>query len=69
MFKSDKESRIKLQTNIDTELHHRFKAACYLQGKGMNTVLTEIITEWMESIESEFLSDKSKVRRVRYREK
>ena len=69
MFKSDKENRIKLQTNIDTELHHRFKAACYLQGKGMNTVLTELIIEWMESIESEFLPDNSTTRRVRYREK
>jgi hypothetical protein len=49
-----KNSRIKLQTNIDQTLHHRFKTACFLQGKGMNEVLTELITYWLETDEREF---------------
>lgn len=54
MFRTDKESRMKLQTNIDVQLHHRFKTACFLQGKGMNEVLTELITWWLETDEGEF---------------
>lgn len=48
------ENRIKLQTNIDSELHHRFKTACFLQGKGMNEVLTELMTWWLDSDEGDF---------------
>lgn len=54
MFRTDKENRMKLQTNIDVQLHHRFKTACFLQGKGMNEVLTELITCWLETDEGEF---------------
>ncbi|MFP2240614.1 plasmid partition protein ParG [Pseudescherichia vulneris] len=48
-----KANRIKLQTNIDINLHHRFKTACFLQGKGMNEVLTELITLWLETNEGQ----------------
>lgn len=51
MFRIDKDSRVKLQTNIDVELHHLFKKACFLQGKGMNEVLTELISGWLRSLE------------------
>lgn len=54
MLRTEKENRIKLQTNIDLRLHHRFKTACFLQGKGMNEVLTELITWWLETDEGEF---------------
>lgn len=54
MLRTEKENRIKLQTNIDLHLHHRFKTACFLQGKGMNEVLTELITWWLETDEGEF---------------
>lgn len=47
-----KDNRIKLQTNIDMILHHRFKAACFLKGKGMNEVLTELITNWLKDDEN-----------------
>ena len=47
------ENRIKLQTNIDSDLHHRFKTACFLQGKGMNEVLTELMTRWLDSDEGD----------------
>ena len=53
VFKTDKKNRIKLQTNIDSDLHHRFKAACFLSGKGMNEVLTELMTWWLESDEGD----------------
>ncbi|HEC2037756.1 TPA: hypothetical protein R1888_004841 [Klebsiella oxytoca] len=49
MLKIDKESRIKLQTNIDLMLHHRFKAACVLRGKNMNEVLTDLISSWLKA--------------------
>lgn len=54
MFRTNRESRIKLQTNIDMHLHHRFKTACFLQGKGMNEVLTELIAGWLQSDEKDF---------------
>lgn len=47
MLKTNKDSRVKLQTNIDLKLHHRFKTVCFLQGKGMNEVLTELIEAWL----------------------
>lgn len=37
----------KLQTNIDAELHRRFKTTCFLQGREMNDVLTELIEDWL----------------------
>ncbi|WP_154754571.1 plasmid partition protein ParG [Erwinia sorbitola] len=37
----------KLQTNIDEELHRRFKTACFLQGREMKDVLTELIEGWL----------------------
>lgn len=46
-----KETSIRLQTNIDANLHHRFKVSCFLHGKGMNEVLTELITSWLETEE------------------
>lgn len=49
-----KDNRIKLQTNIDINLHHRFKTTCFLHGKGMNEVLTELITLWLETNEGQF---------------
>lgn len=60
MQSTDKENRMKLQTNIDTGLHHRFKMACFLQGKGMNEVLTELITWWLEMEEGEFPPEQDK---------
>ena len=53
---------IKLQTNISQKLHHRFKTACFLQGKEMNEVLTELITRWLESDEGDFPPEKTRQR-------
>lgn len=62
-MKEDKKGQTKLQTNIDAKLHHYFKAACFLQGKGMNEVLTELITRWLEADGGEFfLSGRGKNR-------
>ena len=58
---TNKANRVKLQTNIDLKLHHRFKTACFLQGKGMNEVLTELITYWLETDEGEFPPAKKKM--------
>ncbi|WP_270655255.1 plasmid partition protein ParG [Enterobacter bugandensis] len=54
MPKTSKDNRIKLQTNIDSNLHHRFKVACFLQGKNMNDVLTELIAYWLETDEGQY---------------
>lgn len=37
----------KLQTNIDEELHRRFKTSCFLQDREMKDVLTELIEAWL----------------------
>lgn len=37
----------KLQTNIDEDLHRRFKTACFLQGREMKDVLTGLIEHWL----------------------
>ncbi|BCQ37355.1 MULTISPECIES: plasmid partition protein ParG [Erwiniaceae] len=42
----------KLQTNIDEELHRRFKTACFLQGREMKDVLTELIEGWLPENEA-----------------
>lgn len=67
MLKIEKDSCIKLQTNIDITLHRRFKTACFLQGRNMNEVLTELITYWLETDEGEFPPEdlKNKTRGVR----
>lgn len=59
MYVIRKSSRIKLQTNIDINLHHRFKTACFLQGKGMNEVLTQLITCWLQTSEAEYPAKRS----------
>lgn len=62
-MKEGKKGQTKLQTNIDARLHHYLKAACFLHGKDMNEVLTELITRWLETDGGEsFLSDRSKNR-------
>ncbi|MFJ5855742.1 plasmid partition protein ParG [Enterobacter cancerogenus] len=38
---------VKLQTTIDRQLHRRFKTCCFLNGLHMNTVLTSLITDWL----------------------
>lgn len=42
----------KLQTNIDEDLHRRFKMACFMQGREMKDVLTELIEHWLPENES-----------------
>lgn len=42
----------KLQTNIDEDLHRRFKTACFMQGREMKDVLTELIERWLPENES-----------------
>lgn len=42
----------KLQTNIDEDLHRRFKTACFMQGREMKDVLTELIQAWLSENES-----------------
>ncbi|WP_426768681.1 plasmid partition protein ParG [Erwinia aphidicola] len=42
----------KLQTNIDEDLHRRFKTACFMQGREMKDVLTELIEHWLPENES-----------------
>jgi hypothetical protein len=37
----------KLQTNIDEDLHKRFKTSCFLQDREMKDVLTELIEAWL----------------------
>lgn len=37
----------KLQTNIDEDLHKRFKTSCFLQDREMKDVLTELIEGWL----------------------
>lgn len=37
----------KLQANINADLHHRFKSCCFLQGKDMKEVLSELIEAWL----------------------
>jgi len=40
---------VKLQTNINRQLHRKFKTICFLNGLQMNTVLTLLITDWLDN--------------------
>jgi len=42
----------KLQTNIDEDLHRRFKTACFMQDREMKDVLTELIEGWLPENEA-----------------
>ncbi|ENY5536626.1 plasmid partition protein ParG [Salmonella enterica] len=57
-----KDNRVKLQTTIDQTLHRRFKASCFLQGKGMNEVLTDLIAYWLETDKGGFPPERRKKR-------
>ncbi|PLR37577.1 chromosome partitioning protein ParB [Chimaeribacter coloradensis] len=37
----------KLQTNIDEDLHRRFKTTCFMKDREMRDVLTELIQGWL----------------------
>ena len=60
MGRERKGEQIKLQTNIERELHRRFKTACFLQDRQMNEVLTELITWWLESDEGDRPPDRKR---------
>lgn len=40
---------VKLQTNINRQLHRKFKTICFLNGLQMNTVLTLLIIDWLKN--------------------
>ncbi|ORM51248.1 hypothetical protein HA41_16000 [Pantoea conspicua] len=41
----------RLQLDIDSELHMRFKAVCSLRGEKMKPLIVEFIREWLDNNE------------------
>ena len=52
-FKLKKEMRMSekkhiILTNIDTDLWRKFKGVCYTNGKSMNHVVSQLITQYIQ---------------------
>ena len=49
--KSVKTEQKRLNVNVDTPLHNRFKIAVVSQGKDMSKVVTELLEQWLKDNE------------------
>lgn len=47
----DEEKPVFVRARVPQKVRARFKAACALQGKGINDVLNELIERWLEENE------------------
>lgn len=47
----DEEKPVFVRARVPQNIRARFKAACALQGKGINDVLNELIEKWLEDNE------------------
>lgn len=56
------DSSIKLQTSIGSYAAPFIQSCCFLQGRGMNEVLTELISCWLEINDGTFGPDNVKKR-------
>ncbi|OYW96388.1 MAG: ParG [Pseudomonadales bacterium 32-61-5] len=49
--KAPKQDQKRLNVNIDSPLHNRFKIAVVSQGKDMSKVVTELLEQWLKDNE------------------
>ncbi len=47
----DEEKPVFVRARVSQKLRAKFKAACALEGKGINDVLNELIEKWLEEHE------------------
>ncbi len=47
----EKEEPVFVRARVSQNIRARFKAACALQGRGINDVLNELIEEWLKNNE------------------